>query len=323
MSDEVGLIEHANGAEPAVEHGYCVDDISRGLAIICREPAPSAELVELARIYLHFLAEAQAPDGRFINRMGYDRTWNGEPTTEDHWGRALWGLGTAASRAPDEDMREEARARFERGARLPSPYPHAMSFAALGAAEVLDAWPGHPGALALLARASEIIGEPPEDPAWPWPAARLTYGNGSYAEAMIAAGDKLGDEHMLRDGLRMLHWLLTVETSDGRLSVTPCTGWGPGDPRPGFDQQPIEVAAIADACVRAADVTGDDSWLTGTSMCVAWYLGENDSGVVMINDETGGGYDGLKAAIANPNQGAESTLAMISVLQHGRTLSAA
>src|SRR2546422_4241213 len=87
MSDEVGLIEHANGSEPAVEHGYCVDDISRGLAIICREPSPSPELIELARIYLRFLAEAQAPDGRFINRMGYDRKWNGEPTTEDHWGR--------------------------------------------------------------------------------------------------------------------------------------------------------------------------------------------------------------------------------------------
>ena len=43
----------------------------------------------------------------------------------------------------------------------------------------------------------------------------------------------------------------TLETLGDHLSVTPVAGWGPGEPRPGFDQQPIEAAAIADACARA------------------------------------------------------------------------
>jgi hypothetical protein len=82
------------------------------------------------------------------------------------------------------------------------------------------------------------------------------------------AGWKLGRTQVLSNGLRMLEWLLPVETRNGHLSVVPTGGWGLGEARPAFDQQPIEVAALADACMRAATVTGDSSWLAGVEM--AW-----------------------------------------------------
>ena len=40
----------------------------------------------------------------------------------------------------------------------------------------------------------------------------------------------------------------------------------------------------------------------------------------MWDPRTGGGYDGLRADGPNLNQGAESTLSLISTLQHGRSL---
>jgi hypothetical protein len=120
----------------------------------------------------------------------------------------------------------------------------------------------------------------------------------------------------------MLTWLLDGETRDGHLSVVPVGGWSRGEARPAFDQQPIEVAALADACARAAAVTGDSSWLAGVSMSVAWFLGDNDAKVWMLDEQSGGGCDGLSAAGRNRNQGAESTLAMISVMQQGRLLPA-
>ena len=323
MTDEVGLLEHAKGIVPRYEHGYCVDDVARGLVVVCREPSPSAELDSLAHRYLSFLAQAQAPGGGFRNRLGIDRRWHDQPDTGDWWGRALWGLGTAALRGPAAEIRAESLARFTQGARACSPFPHAMAFAALGAAEVLDGWPDHVQARALLASAAVVIGEPPEDPGWPWPEPRLSYGNASIAEAVIVAGWKLGDGKVLRNGLRMLEWLLAGETRSGHLSVVPAGGWGPGETRPAFDQQPIEVAALADACARAVTVTGDRSWLTGVEMCVAWFLGDNDTKVAMLDERTGGGCDGLTRTGRNGNQGAESTMAMISVLQQGNRLIAA
>jgi hypothetical protein len=323
ITDRISLLEHTEGMEPRHEHGYCVDDAARGLMIMCREPSPRDELITLARRYLYFLMQAQVPDGRFYGRLGYDRRWQDEPCTRDSWGLALWGLGTAAARGPMAEIRAEALTRFERGAQLRSEWPHAMAFAVLGAVEVLSVLPGHVVSLELLTAAVGIIGEPPEDPAWPWPAPRLSYANAAIAEAVIVAGWKLGDDRVLRNGLRMLDWLLAGETRRGHLSVVPAGGWGNGEPRPGFDQQPIEVAALADACVRAAVVTGDAGWLSGVGLCVGWFLGDNDARTPMLNEHTGGGHDGLGPTGRNRNQGAQSTLAMVSVLQHGRRFSAA
>ena len=322
LTDHIGLLEHAEGIVPRHEHGYCVDDVARGLVVVCREPSPSQELIILERRYLHFLAQAQAADGRFHNRLGNDRRWHDQPGTQDCWGRSLWALGTAATRGATRQIREESFTRFGVSARVSSPWPHAMAFAALGAAEILEKWRGHSGALALLDQASTVIGEPPANPAWPWPQRRLSYANAAIAEAVIVAGWKLGRDRVLRNGLRMLEWLVASETRDGHLSVVPAGGWGPGEARPAFDQQPIEVAALADACVRAAAVTGDSSWLAGAGMSVAWFLGDNDARVPLLDEQTGGGCDGLGPTSRSRNQGAELTLAMISVLQQGRRLAA-
>jgi hypothetical protein len=323
MTDHIGLLEHAEGIVPRHEHGYCVDDVARGLVVVCREPAPAQELITLGRRYLYFLGQAQGPDGKVRNRLGYDRRWHGQPGTEDCWGRCLWGLGTAAARGPTAGMREESLAGFDRCAQVSSPWPRAMAFAALGAAEILGKWPDHAGALTLLDGAAAVIGKPPADPQWPWPEPRLRYANAAIAEALIVAGEKLGRGQLLRDGLRMLGWLLAVETRNGHLSVVPTGGWSLGEPRPAFDQQPIEVAALADACMRAATVTGDSSWLSGVELAVAWFLGDNDTRVPLLDDRTGGGCDGLGRAGRNRNQGAESTLAMISVMQLGLRLASA
>ena len=232
LTDHVGLLEHAEGIVPRHEHGYCVDDVARGLVVVCREPSPPQDLITLGRRYLYFLAQAQAPDGKFRNRLGYDRHWRDQPGTQDCWGRALWALGTAAARGPTAGIREDSLARFERSAGVFSPWPHAMAFAALGAAEILDRWRDHSGALALLDRANDVIGEPPASAAWPWPTSRLSYANAAIAEAVIVAGDKLGRGQVLRTGLRMLEWLLTTETRDGHLSVVPVGGWSPARPAP-------------------------------------------------------------------------------------------
>jgi hypothetical protein len=90
LTDRVGLLQQAEGVVPRVEHGYCVDDLARGLLVLCREPSPRDELITLARRYLYFLTLAQAPDGRYRNVLGYDRRWRDQPGTGDCWGRALW-----------------------------------------------------------------------------------------------------------------------------------------------------------------------------------------------------------------------------------------
>ena len=320
LSDDVGLLEHARNAIVRREHGYCVDDVSRGLLVASREAQPTARVAALAERYLAFLTHAQGPDGAFRNRLSYDRRWLDEPTNGDWWGRAMWGLGTAAARSTLPWIRTEAMEAFRIGVAQRSPWPRAMAFAGLGAAEVMRVNPREIAAAELLADAATVIGVPGTDRDWVWPERELTYANPALAEVVIVAGDLLGDEHLLAEGLRMLSWLCGMQEHHGHLSTVPVGGWRPGVDKHRHDQQPIEAAATADACATAAAVTGDERWDAPLFQSIAWFLGDNDTGTVMHDPLTGGGYDGLKPDGPNRNQGAESTLAMVSTMQHARAL---
>ena len=66
-------------------------------------------------------------------------------------------------------------------------------------------------------------------------------------------------------------------------------------------------------------VDGNGRWLDGISAAADWFLGDNDEGIVMWDPDTGGAFDGLERGGANLNQGTESTLALVSTMQHARS----
>jgi hypothetical protein len=320
MTDVRGTFEHARFAVPRPEHGYCTDDMARVLVVAAREPVPMAGVRDLVRLSLRFLSRAQSLEGAYRNRLGPSGRWLDRPALEDSWGRSIWGLGTAAGSSGTDWVRQTATSELERAAHRRSRWPRAMAFAAIGAAELLTADPGNPTARALLADAADEMAAPNGDAAWPWPETRLAYANAVLPEAMIAAGTVLGRDELVDRGLELLGWLLERETRDGHLSVTAVGGGGRGDVGPRFDQQPIEVATLADACARAATVDDSSRWANGIAAAVAWFLGDNDAQQVMWDPTTGGGYDGLEVDGPNLNQGTESTLALLSTLQHARHL---
>ncbi|HSP27659.1 MAG TPA: hypothetical protein VLN74_03840, partial [Ilumatobacteraceae bacterium] len=268
------------------------------------------------RVCFRFLVDAQGVTGRVRNRRSADGRWHGRRGVDDCWGRSVWAFGTVARTAIDSGMRECAASYFGHAVGQRSPHRRAMAFAAIGAAELLAADPHDARARQLLADAVVSIGPLGDDPTWPWPEPRLSYANAAVAEALIAAGHLLDRDDVLADGLTLLRWLLDRQIVDGHLSPVPVGGAGPHDVPPAFDQQPIEVAALADACARAESVTGDSSWRRGVDLAIEWFAGANDLAVPMSDPVTGGGYDGLTPLGPNLNQGAESTLALITTLQH-------
>lgn len=321
LTDERGVFEHALLAVPRREHGYCTDDAARALVVVCREAGRDSGLDLLEQRYLSFVVAAVQADGTCHNRMDVAGQWQDEPGLGDWWGRAVWGLGVAATQGSTPAIRARALLTFRIAARQRSPHLHAMAYAALGAAEVLVADSMERTARDLLSAVVTSIGTTGGNRGWPWPEPRLRYANGTVAEALIAAGASLPARPALEHGLRLLDFLLKIETSDGHLSVTPVGGRGRGDVGRRFDQQPIEVAALADASAAAYRVTRDPHWLSGIRAAWDWFLGDNDSSTPMFDGSTGGGYDGLEALGPNLNQGAESTIALLSTAQHARAIS--
>ncbi len=321
MTDQRGTFEHACFSEPRPEHGYCTDDMARVLVVTARQPGSHSETNRLAKVAINFLNDAQSFAGPCRNRMDRNGRWTDLPATEDAWGRCLWGLGTAAAHSEVSLVRRLAVIQFERAAAVRSPWPRAMAFAALGAAELLSANPQNRAARALITDYAAGLPAASGDVTWPWPEPRLTYANAVLPEAMIATGSAIDDAALQQRGLDLLAWLIDRETLDGHLSPTPAGGSGQGDPRPGFDQQPIEISTLADACARASRIDASAIWTDTLRGAASWFEGANDAGLKMWDPDTGGGFDGLHADSVNQNQGAESTLAVLSTLQHASRLS--
>ncbi|MDP2014893.1 MAG: glycosyltransferase [Actinomycetota bacterium] len=314
LCDERGLFEHCDYDQPRREHGYCVDDVARALIVCEREQTTDAGLLKVMDMLSRFMVQAQQSDGRVINRCDVFGVWHGEASTDDHWGRALWCWGSVVRWDRSADRVREAYDCFAKSAALRSPHPRSMVFAGLGAIEFLRAYPSNTHAHALLDDALNSI---PADliPDQLWPEPRLTYASAALPELLIVGGDFFKQGFVVRRGLAMLKWLMDLQTRQGHLSVIPDSGWQLGDSLPAFDQQPIEVAALVDACASAFEVTKDQSWLEAIVLGARWFEGDNDTSARMYNPDTGAGFDGLTATGINLNCGAESTLAYLSVMQ--------
>jgi hypothetical protein len=314
LSDGRGIYEHALFEVPRREHGYCLDDVARALTVVLRAGRRTAILDRLADTYLRFIEGAIGADGAARNRMGADGAWTDVPAMGDWWGRGVAALGATVRFAPDLGMRVRASRVFARASAQIPVDVRTAAFAVLGAADLLHVRPGSAAGRAVLAAGLAVL--PSTRVAdWNWPESRLRYANATLPEALLAAGAVTGDAPLVRRALGFLAFLLESETRDGHLSVTGVGGRGPGETGPFFDQQAIEVAAMADACARAYEMTRDPRWHNGVRMAWAWFEGVNDVGLPMVDPKTGAGFDGLEAGGRNDNRGAESTLAAISTSQ--------
>ncbi|MBC7297728.1 MAG: glycosyltransferase [Demequina sp.] len=323
LSDARGVFEHAQETEPRAEHGYCLDDVARALSFVIREVAwatePAPHLTGLIDTYLSFIEHAITKGGAAHNRLDTQGQWTDTAGGGDWWGRAVGALGTTAHLSKDPTTVARAVRVFRRAAAWETPDLHAQLFAAVGASDALAAGIDSVAGVStrLTRRAGTMVG-PAVDAAWPWPERRLRYANGVVPEALIAGGWALHDDTMFERGLTLLSFLLDTYTETGHLSLTGAAGWEPGEPRPQFDQQPIEAAMFAEACARAWQLTGDDIWREGVRSAWRWFLGDNDSSTPMVDLETGAGFDGLTPTGRNSNRGAESTLAALTTHQLAR-----
>ena len=225
MTDKYGTYEHADHSAPRPGHGYCTDDMARVLVVTSREPCPNREVSDLAHQALRFIVDAQGASGDCRNRRDRRGQWQGPYSVEDAWGRSLWGSGTAAARDALQLEREVALGHFDRGARQRSRSPRSMAFAALGADEILAVYPGHRGALGLLADTVPVVGLGATNTSWPWPEPRLSYANAVLPDALIAAGDRLSRPDVLQ--LRPPPLGLAPRPRDGQRSPLGVPGRGP------------------------------------------------------------------------------------------------
>jgi glycosyltransferase involved in cell wall biosynthesis len=322
LVDDVGIIQHADGIVPVRSSGYCTDDVAR-LAIVALglRRATGAEVHQRMLVRsLAFLRHGWGGREQGMrNFMSYDRRWLDRPHGGDHLGRTVWALGEVVSSetlpallTPNLDLlREMLPAVAEQRS------PRTMAFAALGLARVDPAVVGSRATDILATLGGRLAAQQRANasPDWYWAEDSLAYDNARLPQAMIAAGVRLGDHDLVREGLRSLDWYANeVGIDEPHLRLPGQLGRRRGEPRPGAGcEQPLDAAALVEAEVEAFGATGAEAYARHALHAFEWFLGRNTLGQAVYDFSTGGCHDGVGVAI-NINEGAESTLAYLQAL---------
>lgn len=325
LTDNVGILQHAQFSVPDRKNGYCLDDNARALLLmaeIARLRPLSPEERRLTLVYSAFVEHAWSPvERRVHNFMSFDRTWLDPAGADDAHGRAVWALGVLARHEDPDHLDDWAAARLLEFApslnELSS--PRAWAYGLLGINGFLTRFPGHLGFERLRGELSARLYQRWSDAAaaeWDWFEDRLGYDNAKLCEALLVSGHAEHNSDHVRVGLNTLRWLMNLQTADAghfRPIGTETFGVDRRYPQP-FDQQPLEACSAVSACLAAAEITGDRWWQQEARRAFHWFTGANDLHIPVAESGTGACFDGLHPDRRNANQGAESTLAYLSAL---------
>lgn len=323
MTDNTGMLQHACYTVPNYVEGYTIDDNARALiTTILLQKAGDEYLYRsynLAIRYLAFINFAWNDETkRFRNFMSFDRRWLEESGSEDSHGRTVWALGMLLGRSSDKDLLKLAGKLFENALEKVTEFtsPRAWAYTIIGINEYLGKYSGDRAVKNIrlqLAKKLMLLYKQNASDDWVWFENKFAYDNAKLSHALLMSGQWIGSKSMTEAGLKTLKWLVEIQTSErGNFSPIGSNGfYEKGGERAYFDQQPLEAHAMVSACLEAYRVTNDVYWQDEAFKTFEWFLGRNDLGQPVYDEQTGGCCDGLHPDRVNENQGAESTLSFL------------
>ncbi len=322
ITDDTGILQHANYTIPDRTHGYCTDDNARAMLVAAMGqkylPTNGFGLDFLSGHYLGFLLYAfNDANGRFRNFMTYSRKWIEEVGSEDAHGRALWCIGKSVAFLDNPGHLAMCTTLFNKALSAVEGFysPRGIAFSLVGIHAYLSKFSGDSDSRRIREVLAGRLFDQFKNNAteeWPWLENSLNYANGKLPHALLMSGQWLQRGDMIDMGLKSLKWLLSIQTEKGHFVPVGNKGWYKREGvKARFDQQPVESNAMIEACVQAFNITGDKTWIESAVMCFNWFLGNNDLNMALYDAKTGGCRDGLMADGVNQNEGAESTLAWL------------
>jgi hypothetical protein len=339
LTDDVGIVQHARSTQPDHASGYCVDDVAR-LGIVAnqllRTDPRNPWFADLLRLSVRFLSEATDPaTGTMRNFRGFDGAWLDRPHPGDHVGRSIWALGEMVA-ADEHHVLSGARELLEVLAASPVPdFPRSEAFSLLGWARKYehDRDPAT-GALVdrLVTRLMDRLmdrlmarSDAGADDTWYWFEDTLTYDNARLPQSLLAATRVRPDPAVQDAALRALDWYCAQCSVDGPAVTLVGNHWRtrPASPAPNEhpdgavagadegDEQPLDAAALVEACVEAYRTTGRQLYRDRAVRALDWFHGRNRWGLALVDPVSQGCHDGVGPDGLHANQGAESTLAYL------------
>jgi len=260
----------------------------------------------------------QRDDGRFRNFLHYNRSYLDEVGSEDAFGRTIWALGYLIRYAPNNSYKEFGLELFHRSF---SQFTQLNSLRAIantivGICHYLKAYPNDERMLHTLIQITQKLTNAYElhhSRNWSWFENELVYDNAILPLALLHSYEITGTIPVKNIALQTLRFLESKTLNKDYFTPIGNNGWHHRSGEKAlFDQQAIEVMAMAFMYQQAFQVTKDPQHIKHLNMCFSWFLGNNALHVPLYDHETHGCCDGLECTGINRNQGAESTIAYLA-----------
>lgn len=325
LTDTTGILQHATYSVGNPAEGYCTDDNVRALLVSVMHKLifNDDKIDEYINIYLRFVYYSfNKEKGLFRNFMSYDRRWLEEVGSEDSNGRVMFSLGYIIKNMNSNSTVGLCKNLFDESIQNMKDFksPRTVAYIILGCVFYLNKFSGALDIKKIFSKMSEQLYDSYltyKDKDWLWFEESLTYSNARLPHALLMAGQFKNNKKYISAGLETLDWLFNqlLDENEKYISLIGNDGWlVKGQPKAKFDQQPVEIPSLIDACYQAYLITKDNEWITRINLAFSWYLGNNERQEPICDFVTGGCYDGLTANMFNQNQGAESTLSWLLTL---------
>jgi len=316
MTDSTGIIQFSKIAEPDIQSGYTADDNAR--ALIVALGMERQERMKLIHTYIHFLKEAQNPDGSW-NNLKLNGRFVTSLNSEDSLGRSV----LAASFAADCGLVEiEDNAIKMLNKALPKAVkvksPRAEAYVLLGLLNLISnkqAFSLTPEAKRLADKLMTLY-EKCRTPGWFWFEEKLTYCNALLPHSLFGYYILSHDSRASKIAKESLDFLTDSLFKKGYLNIVGNRGWWQKENEiPPFDQQPVDAASIVLACLQAYIATREHQYITKAKIAYDWYWGKNIHQIAVYNEETEGCHDAIVPDGLNLNQGAEAVISFLMAHQ--------
>lgn len=308
ISDEVGVIEHATFDRPNYEEGWCVDDNARAIQV-CLAFWENKGLKKKLSTYVKFIDSAWR-QGRLFNDFNKDLSWKDDASTSgEHIGRALAAAGELIKKQPNfREIKKITGKIYNSIKNRDDLSPRVVAQLIFGCRYLF------PDEITRWADRLIVIYNKTSNNSWKWFEPLVSYDNGRIPMALLMAFKIKKNKKYLNLGLETLDFLtdLLWEKDKKCFSFAGNNGWIRQDGyRAVFAQQPIEAGSMTEVYCLAYQITKNKKYKDLARAAFEWYQGRNISKLKMINEKSGGIYDGFEEKEINQNQGAEAVLSYL------------
>ena len=299
LIDDFGIWQHTDGLNILHEHGYALDDATRGLLFTL-----VSNKMRQSEILFSYIIKSQKDVG-FYGFADSGKIFLPATASDDATGQSIWAAGFAYSKGfhKNESVSIVNIASMYLDT---TKYMRGYAYALLGVIYINKTI-----AEKYFNKLKSYFDDLDDD--WFWPESSITYGNGILAYAFLRYAIVYKNKESAALGNKILTFLESKCILNRQRGPIGNDSWLPrGENKvPIYSQQPIDTAYMIWAWVAAYQISQIEDDYNQAKLWMQWFEGKNVANTKMYNSNDLKCYDGINPEGVNFHSGAESNICLL------------